>query len=255
MGAFRGISGAVWGANLYNMRQLYVTKVRPIISYACAAWFNRGAGVAVPWQLSRKLIDDLESLQYRCLVQVSGAMAKTSYNVLLKELDIESVEVFLHRVSIAQRAQSLDTPEYKELEALWLARLDKVPSSARVCEHPYRVLFDDARDLAEEARRSLLPDESAWLDTARRNRAIKRCARQRATAAMSERWEAYRMVPGKKECPALVEPWGPRSLRFYRGLPRAQSTMLLRCRTGRIGLRNYLFFINVDRTKVGRPRF
>lgn len=40
---------------------------------------------------------------------------------------------------------------------------------------------------------------------------------------------------------ALVKDWVPASLKYYKGLSRAQSTMLLQCRTECIGLNDYLF--------------
>ncbi|CCF34437.1 hypothetical protein CH063_06429, partial [Colletotrichum higginsianum] len=53
--------------------------------------------------------------------------------------------------------------------------------------------------------------------------------------------------------PALQEGWGRQSLEYYKGLPRAQSTMLLHCRTGVIGLKSYLYSLNTAKTKVCSP--
>jgi hypothetical protein len=75
---------------------------------------------------------------------------------------------------------------------------------------------------------------------------IRKLSKDVATALMETQWEAYRekrrleQRPGHM-VPAPAEAWGEKSLRYYHGLSRAQSTMLLQCRTGFIGLRSRLY--------------
>lgn len=47
---------------------------------------------------------------------------------------------------------------------------------------------------------------------------------------------------------ALREPWSQRSLKYYKKLNRKQSTMLLHCRTGWIGLRSHLKRLNLEQS-------
>ena len=100
------ISGSTWGPPLLKMRHLFLAKIRPIISYDCAVWFLRGPDVR--WSLSDALLRELESTQYRCLVRIAGAYRRISRECLLKELNIEPLELHLERHSSAFRARALD---------------------------------------------------------------------------------------------------------------------------------------------------
>ncbi|KAM0290464.1 hypothetical protein ACHAO9_004821 [Fusarium lateritium] len=82
------------------------------------------------------------------------------------------------------------------------------------------------------------------------------------TRACEDRWETYvvgrqmkRYKAGKNEeryklPPALAEGWGKKSLSYYKGLTRAQSTMLLHCRSEFIGLGYHLARIKAKDEKA-----
>jgi hypothetical protein len=67
-----------------------------------------------------------------------------------------------------------------------------------------------------------------------------------ADSASADDWKRYRnerrnnfrkpLVPA----PALDEEWGPQSFAYYSGLPRAHSSILFQCRSGKIGLKPFL---------------
>ena len=144
------ISGPTWGANLHNMRQLCLTKVRTVISYACASWFIDGPEITPG--ISGKQIKMLESLQHQCLLQVSGAMSGTPSMVLLKELNIQTMEVFLRRLAVAQRAraiekqQSASAPEHLDPRAAPPFQRHQRGGSCRA-RRGYRVVAGQARDI------------------------------------------------------------------------------------------------------------
>ncbi|KLO94444.1 uncharacterized protein LW93_8866 [Fusarium fujikuroi] len=99
----RRISGANWGMTLEKTRQYYICKIRPVISYACAAWFVwRPCKPGLPG-LHRSLppgqIARLQKLQYKCIKLLSGAIRGTAQVVLEKECYIDSIEFFLYRMS------------------------------------------------------------------------------------------------------------------------------------------------------------
>jgi hypothetical protein len=86
------------------MRALFVSKIRPMISFACAAWFLPHNG------LFSCLISRLESLQQSALKQMSGGFRTTPYHMLLKELHIERMDYFLYRLAVTSRAKSASLP-------------------------------------------------------------------------------------------------------------------------------------------------
>lgn len=134
MNHLRVISGSIWGPTLKTMKQLYVTKIRPIITYACGAWFIP-IHKEVNWGISQKRLEILESLQYQCLLQISGAMRGTSRLVLEKELNIDSIRMTLCRLAATHRTKMIDTPDH---DALVKARTSLSKPGDLV--HPYTLL-------------------------------------------------------------------------------------------------------------------
>ncbi|KAF1992667.1 hypothetical protein P154DRAFT_452441 [Amniculicola lignicola CBS 123094] len=85
------------------MRQLYITKVRPVTSYRCGAWFINGlkpGGGLIRWSISKGLLKQLARLQNSCLTQIAGARTRTSSQILQKEPHIEPIDVFLPLLAI-----------------------------------------------------------------------------------------------------------------------------------------------------------
>ncbi|KAF5517530.1 putative RNA-directed DNA polymerase from transposon X-element [Colletotrichum aenigma] len=111
LGFLKRISSSVMGPNLIDMRRLYITSVRPIITYACACWFVLADGKGQPFRITKKLIARLDRLQRECLVEISGAYSQTPVMVLQKELNIEPIEVALHRIATAHRVRNTNTLE------------------------------------------------------------------------------------------------------------------------------------------------
>ncbi|KAM0418781.1 hypothetical protein ACHAPT_012291 [Fusarium lateritium] len=74
---------------LKRTRQIYLTKIRPIIFYACGAWALVSDG-RLNWGLSVRNIRRLEYLQGHCLMQISGGISRTPRQMLEKELNIDT---------------------------------------------------------------------------------------------------------------------------------------------------------------------
>lgn len=245
----RRISGSIWGLKLKDARQIYLTKIRPTISYACAAWFVFSPNQRLNWALNGKNIAQLERLQYSCLKKVSGALSNCSARALEKELNIEHIRVYLYRLMLSHRAKSLqvlDRPPY-------VSPVHVSPKSPILAAHPCQLLAREAQDLCGSAwqrvARNLGGDAkklaAKWLDPKTRKDAIAKCAKQDTAKRSAELWNDYRRKRAMKhpehQFPlALVEDWHPKSFQYYKGLTRAQSTMLLQCRTEFIGLNHFL---------------
>ncbi|CAH0002271.1 unnamed protein product [Clonostachys byssicola] len=270
VGYMKRISGPTWGKTLWQMRQLYLTSIRPIISYGCGAWFSPPGENRIKWRLTKHRMAQLETLQYRCLLAVSGAMNGTSRETLLTELGIPSLEVYLGQQAKMYRTRMLDTPEYKELERIRMRfPLGKVKAAYN--RHPFHLLFCEAnalRGLAEEneltklkaefiksqakSTRSKAKPEVFSPSQKQLRQAIKRFISKNADARSRTEWKAYidahknglrTYMDGWVDHPGfqLVNPkWHHNNFKLYKDLRRAESTMLLHCRTGCIQLRHYL---------------
>ncbi|WAO89012.1 Reverse transcriptase domain-containing protein [Fusarium falciforme] len=242
------ISGSIWGPKLKTMKQLYVTKIRPIITYACGSWFIP-IHKEVNWGISQKRLGILESLQYQCLLQISGAMRGTSRIVLEKELNIDSIRVTLCRLAATHRAKMIDTPDH---DALVKARTSlSKPDDDRA--HPYTLLDLGGRHLRQRTWKGMVAElgeakaAANWSDPKERNKALKAYCMGDTFRGSEAMWDEYRQKRAQKHAtvpPAMKGPWGADAfLRCYSDLPRAQTSILLQCRTGVIGLNDYLFSI------------
>ncbi|KAF4955000.1 hypothetical protein FSARC_11969 [Fusarium sarcochroum] len=257
------IMGNVWGLSLDAARLIFISKIRNTIAYACAVWFVHSQSQELSQPLHSKLIERLEKLYYECLVTVSGALNRTSQRMLEKELNIESLRIFLYRTAMAFRAKTLEVsvcdPYIKEPCHPTDPR-ERMPTD-------YELLDEEAFRLCDDARKHLFAregnDESKflvkWMDPDRRKAAINQQAKREAAEKSAELWDNYRRDraarhPGPHYPRAIEENWGPQSLRYYDGLTRGQSTILLHCRTEFIGLNYYLNRINASRPGSGRQQ-
>ncbi|KAF5693085.1 hypothetical protein FDENT_2307 [Fusarium denticulatum] len=193
----RRISGANWGMTLERTRQYYICKIRPVVSYACAAWFVwrpyepglPGLHCSLPTgQMAR-----LQKLPYKCIMLLSGAIRATPRCILQKECFIDSIEVFLYRMSMSCRAKSLKVRPHD----FWFNKLPEHDEDGRFHEkfHDYNesafdVLNRGARVLFQQAGKRFqdtwkCPPKTivleAWRNPVNRNRAIRQQAIRQAT--------------------------------------------------------------------------
>ncbi|KLP08446.1 Uncharacterized protein Y057_13792 [Fusarium fujikuroi] len=257
----RRISGANWGMTLEKTRQYYICKIRPVISYACAAWFVwRPYKPGLPG-LHRSLppgqIARLQKLQYKCIKLLSGAIRGTAQVVLEKECYIDSIEFFLYRMSRSCHAKSLEV----RCHDFWFNKVPQHDEDGRFHEkfHDYNesafdVLQRNARVLVKEAGERFqdtwkCPPTTtvleSWIIPANRNRAIRQQAIRQAAEVSKVIWEAHRRERKDTKTttyqpPAFKEELGGESLAYYRSMTRPESTLGMQLRTECVGLNWYL---------------
>ena len=247
MACFERISTPSLGTSLEAMRQYYMTSVRAFIAYGCPAWF-RPYG-AHHWSNPGDQIRALETMQNYCMRKIAGALPGTEIELLRKELNLETLEMYLKRRILCSQAQALDDDLSKKLNE-WRstprrAKKGKGHPDAKerhmkeLLRHPYHALDIEARKLRERAH-----DEDCSVDSLKRREDRNDCAKQ---------WESYRAQLNRnlrRDRPSLWERWptGGKVLKYYRDLDRAESTMLFQIRTGYIPLLK-----NLHRWKVCAP--
>ncbi|KAF5634256.1 hypothetical protein F52700_5978 [Fusarium sp. NRRL 52700] len=253
---FRTLAGPTWGMRLKKTRTFYMSKIRPIISYACAAWFLHCPGRRIPWSLKQKQIDRLQTLQYKCLLLISGGIRSTCGDMVLKEINIEGIREFLCRMSLSSRARELQVRN----KDVWFEKSSKPPWDKNYHVTAYQILDQEAYKLTGRSanyfrKRHKGTDEEAlkaWKIPAKRNDAVKKQAKYEAEAKCASSWITYRRQRTAKvrttHRPAAVEERRGRiSLSYYKGFTRPQSTLAIQLRTERIGLNGYLSKIGATR--------
>ncbi|OBS26020.1 hypothetical protein FPOA_06551 [Fusarium poae] len=267
------ISGATYGPPLTAMRVLFLTKVRPVMTYACGAWFvRRGPYDAYIYrQITKGQMEKLEKAHTFSLRRISGAFGNTAGEILEKELFIPNIWSELHAQATVQRAKSLLADDQRWRRARVELRCPQsgpmwtryVPLHNKGPRNPYIDLDLEACYLILSARFNLATrhrmngspgqDQQEWDDPNKRKKFLTKLARVHATQDCRLRWKEYverrdtlRELPvgtaGKKRPlpAAFTEPWGCQSLGYYSDMSRAHSTILLHCRTECIGLKAHL---------------
>lgn len=273
-----GIGTCTTGSVMKGARQYYVGAIRPIISYACPAWYLHRDGRNLEWSFKMPLVRRLESLQYKCLRRVSGAINGTSHNVIEKEAYIEPIRIFLHRTVITWRASSFKVSpispysvesipaETQKLRTAnyWL----NVEARVLICNARSHIQYpEDYKPKRKRNKRRRKPKakkskegtskskepynwKTVWLSRNRRKAVIKRLAHKDANKSCVEQWDQYKREragrhAGHHRPQAIDEPWGPKVLKYYDRMTRAQSTMFFQLRTEYIGLNHHLNKIKI----------
>ncbi|KAG5787022.1 hypothetical protein H9Q69_013907 [Fusarium xylarioides] len=270
MGYLSFISGPHWGPNLKTMRLFFISKIRPVFTYACGAWFIRRERDEdrISYQINNKQMKRLEDAQAFCLRKISGAFYRTAPQILEKEMFIENIWTVLHSQATLQRAKL-----FLSLPASW--KSDKTFNFLKSgVRNPYDDLNLDAWACTINLHEAINFQEDpssreegleALDDPKTRNVKLKKFIKVRATRSCMVRWEKYvrqrrldRALTSRgdnsAQLPAaLLEPWGKKSLRYYgENMSRAQTTILLHCRTEFIGLKSHLSKIGIKEAGCGR---
>ncbi|KAF5989548.1 hypothetical protein FBULB1_834 [Fusarium bulbicola] len=264
------ISGPHWGPNLKTMRLFFVSKIRPVFTYSCGAWFIRRERDEdkISYQINNKQMKRLEDAYTFCLRKISGAFYRTAPQILEKEMFVENIWTVLHSQATLQRAKLLSSRR-----PLW--RTDKTYNFLKSgVRNPYDDLNLDAWacliNLFESINFNEDPERrekglNALADPKARNIRLRKFIKVRATRSCRVRWEKYilhrridraRTSRGDNSAQlpaALMEPWGRKSLGYYKmNMSRAQTTILLHCRTEFIGLKAHLSKIGIKEGGCGR---
>ncbi|KAL7765738.1 hypothetical protein ACKLNR_003654 [Fusarium oxysporum f. sp. zingiberi] len=254
LGYMKRISGSTWGPDMYAVRQYYLTLIRPVITYACGAWFiklHKCVSTRLNFGLSTKVIDRLQSLQSECLRFVSGAFGRVAGILIEKELAIEGVWTILHSQATLQRAMNFTSRDPR-----WRSLCFGDGSSTARIKNPILILDSQAGEESDDpVCEQRIADRFA--DRKKRGKIVGSHIKWLAAQDCEDLWQDYiddrkaLQVAAGKHLPrlrlpvALNESWGRQSVGFYKGMSRAQSTMLFQCRTEFIGLKYHLARIQV----------
>ncbi|KAK6214968.1 zinc knuckle [Colletotrichum tabaci] len=82
----RRISGSTWGPSLLEMRQLYITCIRPVFAYACAVWFVSADDRTFSWRL-RDDLDLVRCIEYDNRIEFStNSIASNNISTSVRQL-------------------------------------------------------------------------------------------------------------------------------------------------------------------------
>lgn len=215
MNGLRRIYSSISGPCMHDIRRLFTSNVRPIITYACGAWFiERGDKIDpndrnppcqahslpfMPFGIAQRHIDILDSLQSACLWSVSGSYYNVPGRVLEKEIFVHSIQIYLRTAAAASRARTVHTSTSKMLESRRTETLQ-----------PHCILRRAALAVDDSARKRM-PEEDqpttdeAWAVSRKRVELIREICHEKATQQNSALWDFYR-IKYEKKIPINLQP-------------------------------------------------
>lgn len=106
---WRFMAPASQGLTPAQLRRLYITEIRPMLTYASAAWFWYSPDFRVKGGLQAARIDKLRALQAKFLERISGAQSHSGRTFLERDMSVQDIALVMHKqaseklVLIAQR--------------------------------------------------------------------------------------------------------------------------------------------------------
>ena len=231
IGALTRVTASTWGASFIRARQVYTAVVRPALTYGAAIWHTPTKNQS---RTAQGVAAKLRTIQNKCLRTVTGAYRATPISTLEVEAYVPPIDLFLDsRLAAFQARQAGSKVEQfienscKQIQARIRNRRGRKAAQKRTVGE-YKKNWADEREKRIQERQP---------------RQV-RSEKERVLAAWKVRWqekEAILQEQGREDTWDQVKrPPDPAILQLHTGLRKAESTVLVHLRTGRIGLCYFL---------------
>lgn len=229
--ALYAIAASTWGVHLAGARLIYVQVIRTAIAYGASTCHTPTAPGGKPKGLARALAPE----QTRALRVVGGAYKATPTRLLESELGVPPLDIYLNervaayheRIENQQTARLIRTAS--AAAARWIKRKKR--------KTPWRKPMQELKSWA-----------TAWMPPTFEAQWGPGSAPVRSTIEWNARWnrldlESMDQRTTNRRQAAETEPIfsGQATARLHHGLNKYESSMLIQLRTGRLGLRQFLF--------------
>jgi hypothetical protein len=217
--ALTRIGASAWGCRLRSAREVYTKVIRSALAYGASAFHTPTPLGGRPKGAAKSL----NSVQTKCLRTVTGAYRATPARSLETEAVVPPLDLYLNK-----RVADFEA----RLEASGMATKIQAACTA-------------VRIRLRQRRRGRPPEAPpppwamAWLQTGTSEEGVEREWRLRF---QSEVAAVQRRHPRRLLEPADADPgFSPKTLKRYSDLRKHESSLLVQARTGKIGLRAFLF--------------
>jgi hypothetical protein len=248
--ALTKIAGSTWGCSLLRAREVYTKVIRSAIAYGASAFHtpsrnNKPKGIA----------QDLATAQSRCLRVVAGAYRATPVRSLETETFVPPIDLYLNKrlADFEERLERTGNAALIRTACATIAAQLRQRGSNR--GRPRRRVDDRAPHCDSGTTKARWAREwTSGVETT--NDALKR--------DWEARWERLHSNANadrfwRNEEPADSPSFDGKALEKHTGLRKHESSLLTQIRTGKIGLRAFLFDrkvpdINTPRCSCGYAR-
>ena len=218
-------SYSTWGFPVHTSRLVYTAILRSLLSYAVGIWFN-------PLRKSSN-ISSLVSFQNRCLRLIGGAFKATPSFLLESELFLLPLDLYFKFRTACFLSSIQNSPLKYFLDSIFSA----ISSYASLLKKPLK----ESSTISPKWK-------FTWLSQITTNQASSKKELQKLfTKEWEDQWEEKkrRSYPGWQ---TFCQKPHKNNLKLYKELQKAEASLLLQIRTGRIGLASFLF-------RAGAPDF
>jgi len=222
MCALTRLAASTWGCSLPRAREIYVKVIRAAISHGAGVFHN---------PKNPKVAKALETTQNKGLRTVMGAYRATPIRNLELEAYCAPLDIYLNK-RLADFEQRLQFTPMGDLITTACERVKRVLKNTRGRPRKLkaRYLGLNTRVWAQQ-----------WITGAGANGG-EGSTRDALQSEWKRRWETEAGRPARRAADrALHKAFYGSHLRLYEGLKKAHSSILCQARTGKIGLREFLF--------------
>ena len=211
-------SYSTWGFPVHTSRLVYTAILRSLLSYAVGIWFN-------PLRKSSN-ISSLVSFQNRCLRLIGGAFKATPSFLLESELFLLPLDLYFKFHTACFLSSIQNSPLKYFLDSIF----STISSYASLLKKPLK----ESSTISPKWK-------FTWLSQITTNQASSKKELQKLfTKEWEDQWEEKkrRSYPGWQ---TFCQKPHKNNLKLYKELQKAEASLLLQIRTGRIGLASFLF--------------
>ena len=211
-------SYSTWGFPVHTSRLVYTAILRSLLSYAVGIWFN-------PLRKSSN-ISSLVSFQNRCLRLIGGAFKATPSFLLESELFLLPLDLYFKFRTACFLSSIQNSPLKYFLDSI----LSTISCYASLLKKPLK----ESSTISPKWK-------FTWLSQITTNQASSKKELQKLfTKEWEDQWEEKkrRSYPGWQ---TFCQKPHKNNLKLYKELQKAEASLLLQIRTGRIGLASFLF--------------
>ena len=211
-------SYSTWGFPVHTSRLVYTAILRSLLSYTVGIWFN-------PLRKSSN-ISSLVSFQNRCLRLIGGALKATPSFLLESELFLLPLDLYFKFRTACFLSSIQNSPLKYFLDSIF----STISSYASLLKKPLK----ESSTISPKWK-------FTWLSQITTNQASSKKELQKLfTKEWEDQWEEKkrRSYPGWQ---TFCQKPHKNNLKLYKELQKAEASLLLQIRTGRISLASFLF--------------
>lgn len=231
------LTGSTWGATFNKCRTIYNMVIRPMITFAAPIWHN-------PQELSqpnKPLVKKLAVLQNDCLRKITGAYKATSIPILEAESMTAPMDIHLdHLVMRQQIHRGIHQTTTTNNERIIRYFASRRGPKKKIESTPAKKKAQWATHSLNEFTRARSQNRQTGAE--KESKTIKDWEKERRIT----RWEAYQnSIPAHRKQPAQEGPLAYSRLYLHNTLRKAESSIAIQLRSGKIGFNDFLYEKNV----------